>query len=373
MTEAAAPASHSVTASLRVGLIGLNRQGWHLMERCLNGGPFQVVKTADLQCRPKRERTLFNALHLPADEVAAASGAIVLADASVSVEEIIVSPDIDVAWIAHPIALRPADLPPDLIEQLLKQKKHVVVETPLSLSATESERLFAVAREQGRRLLVYSPQHTTANICQAIAVANNDEFGAVLAAKWISWGYALPPAGVPCREPHVTRLESQSSPGDCQDQPRDELFVVLIRQMARALDQLVQLIPQAPQRIFAFGRVSQSETSHALAAWIEFKNGANAEIDIRLNSPTPLHTGWVLHSGRGGFVAGRRYSLTPEGEVFDSPAPSSVPQLDDLASLAHSLRSENGDDRESARSLAVVELLEAICQSANTRSVVNRG
>lgn len=308
---------------LRVGVIGLNRHGLHFVERCLADGRFRVVATFD-------------------SDMTRASG---------DINELVGSPDIDVVWIAHPIALHHDGLPSDLVEQLLNHNKHVVIETPLSLSTAEADRWFALARERGRRLLVHSPRHDDDDIRRAVSAVSSGEFGVVRAIKWISWGYGLPPAGVPSQESRESR-------------------VTLIRQMAHALDQLVQLVPYAPRRVIAFRDLSETEParrSQALGTWIEFSNGARAEIDIRLDCPTPLRTGWVIHSERGGYADNRRYTLTSEGEVFDSPAPLLSPASDDLA---RSLRSDNVDDLASKQSRTVVQLLEAICQSAATQNAV---
>jgi hypothetical protein len=154
--------------------------------------------------------------------------------------------------------------------------------------------------------------------------------------------------------------------------------------MAQALDQLVQLIPHPPRRVTAFGEFFKTESAHrsksahrsnadsskSLAARIEFANGAQAEIDIRLDSPAPLWTGWVLHSDRSGFADDRRYTLTSDGEVFDSSAPSSsdVPIPDDLIHLASALRSDTDDELVTRQSRAVVQLLDAMRRSNESQS-----
>ena len=330
MTEVAAQPLSAVVPPWRVGLIGLHRQGWHLIERCLSDGPFQIIKAAgDMVC---------------------------LADVACGIEEIITSPDIDVAWITYPIALHSDRLPPDLIERLLARGKHVVVEAPLSLSVMEADRLLAIARQHRRHLLVHSPRHADEAIRKALAAVNCDELGAVLAAKWISWSYAIPPAAESARHAGAERQV-------------EDLCVVLIRQLTHALDQLVQLIPVAPLRVFAVGDIFQTEAScysPTLTAWIEFINGAQAEVDIRLNSPAPLHTGWVIHSERGGYADDRRFTLAADGEVFDSPVTPIGPAVDDLVSLAEALRDQTSFNQTPTQTLAVVQLLEAFSKSADS-------
>ena len=348
MTDLSSQSSHMTAEPFRVGLIGLNRQGWHLIERCLSGGPFQVTKSID------------------AEDV----------NASRQIDELLTSPEIEVAWITHPIALSAHGLPTDLIERLLNHHKHVVVDTLLCLWTAEADRLFAIAKTNGRHLLVHSPRHHDDEIRQACSAVCREELGAVLAAKWVSWGYAISPAGVSRCETPDGRLASSSEQIGGDVRHVDELRVGLIRQLAHALDQLVQLIPHEPLRIFAVGDMLHSDRpycSPTLAAWIEFKNGAQAEIDIRLNCPAPLHTGWVIHSERGGFAEGRQFSLTDEGEVFDSTVPLIGLEADDLLSLAMALRDQKSVNQTPTQTRAVIQLLEAIRQSAETCSIVNRG
>ncbi len=348
-SQTISPPMHVAAEPLRVGLIGLNRLGWHLIERCLADGPFRVVAAYDVDPNCASSNCASAAARLNVSVVS-------------SITELVASPNIDVAWIAHPIALRPAGLPSDLIEQLLQHNKHVVVETPLSLSTADTDRLFALAREHGRHLLVHSPRHADDDIRRAISVVNRTEFGIVRAVKWISWGYGLLPSSVQSGSSH-------NSPAIGSD-GSEESRVVLVRQMAHALDQLVQLISHPPQRITTFGDLTRSKfadhsldrdrNTSAIAAWIEFTNGAHAEIDIRLDSPAALQTGWVIQSARGGYADGRQYSLTEDGEVFDSlasPLNFSTGILDDLN---RSLRANVIDDFANIQTRATVRLLEAI-------------
>ena len=86
----------------RVGLIGLNRHGWHLLERYLAGGPFRVVAAYD-------------------SDVSRASAAIGLnVPVVTSVDELAGSNDLDVVWIASQ-----GD-----VAQFLQHGKHVIVEAP---------------------------------------------------------------------------------------------------------------------------------------------------------------------------------------------------------------------------------------------------
>ena len=325
----------AVTANpLRVGLVGLARDGWHLIESCSVGGPFRVVAVFDTD--PQRES------HGTSLSVPIVS----------SLDMLTQSPHIDVLWVATPMGFER-----ELAELLVKHDKHVVVETPLCLSTVAADRAFAAARARGRQLLVHCPRRADADARRAQSVVDSGELGIVRAAKWVCWGYGFAP------------MDVQSRVSDGVDSPR----TTLIRLMAHVLDQLVTLLPAAPLRVFATGALSSGnvpDDSRSLAVSIEFANGALAEIDIRRDSPAVLQTGWVLSGQRGGYAAGQRFTLTPEGEVFDSPTSPLEPAEDELTRLARRLRAAEIDDCEVAHARTVVQLLEAAVKSASERRAV---
>ncbi len=314
--------SNATANPLRVGLIGLNRDGWHLMERCLVGGPFCIAAAFDV-VSPRVSQA--SCLSVPFVS---------------SLDALIHSPEIDLLWIAMPFAIQL-----NWAEPLLQQDKPLIVEAPLSQSTADADRAFAALRTRGQRLLMHSPRHADEDVRRALSVVDTGELGTLQAVKWISWGYGLPPTGVP----------------SCDTDASDPPCTAILRQMTHALEQLVQLLPQPPRRVFATG---------GLAASIEFDNGTRAEIDIRLDSPVPLYTGWVLSGEHGGYANGRQFTLTADGEVFDSPTPTPEPAEDELVRLARLLRTPDFDEREAARTRTVVQLLEAALTSRSERRVV---
>ena len=331
-----------VTAPPRVGLVGLGRTGSHLLERFSSGGPLRIV--AGWDDAPERIR------------LAESLGV----NAVGKLESLATSVDLDVLWIARQMAFSNADL----IAKCLKFGKHVIVESPLSLSPADARRAFYEARERDLRLLVHCPRRDEESFRQALSVAKSGALGMIRAAKFVSWGYGLWPSCV------GNRLRQR----DAEDWPA----TTVIRLMSHALDQLLHLVPPHPHRAFATARFSpfkdpsagQPEPAAALALAIEFADGTRAELDLRLDSPVPFHSGWVLMGDRGGFADARRYSLTDEGEVFDSSVAPGEAEFDSFACLAQQLRTRERNAVEEARAVTVVVLLDAARRSLESRQVI---
>ncbi len=332
-----------VTAPPRVGLVGLGRTGSHLLEKFSSGGPLRIVAVWD--DAPERTR------------LAKSLGVNVVAKR----EMLENFDDVDVLWFTRSIEFFNADL----IAKCLKSGKHIVVESPLDLSPADARRAFHEACELGLRLLVHCARREEESFRRAVSVAASGELGTIHAAKFVSWGYGLWPSGVGDQS-HQRDLEDLSG-------------TMVIRLMAHALDQLLLLVPQHPHRAFATARASPfkkepsaapTDAAAALALSIEFVDGARAELDLRLDSPVPFRSGWVLTGDRGGFAEARRYSLTDDGEVYDSPVTSGEAEFDSFAWLAQQLCSPERNAVEEIRAVTVVELLDAARRSLESRQVI---
>ncbi len=334
MTHASAPP--------RVGLVGVDRTGSHLLEKFSSGGPLRIVAVWDES--PERTRL---AESLGVNAVA-------------KLETLATSFDLDVLWITRSMVFSNANL----IARCLKLGKHVIVESPLDLSLADAKRAFNEARARDLRLLVHCPRRDEESFRRAVSVAASGELGTIRAAKFVSWGYGRWP----------NRVGDQSSQRDPEDLPG----TTVIRLMAHALDQLLHLIPQHPHRAFATAQVNPfknpsaapPQPAAALALSIEFANGTWAELDLRLDSPVPFHSGWVLTGNRGGFADAQRYSLTDEREVLDSPVTPGEAELDSFAWLAQQLRAPEHNAVEDARAVTVVVLLDAARRSLESRQVI---
>ena len=325
----------AVTSPLRVGLWpGLGRCGMHLIERFTEGSPFRVVAA----CAPTA-----------AIDLLAPFGVRLVS----TPEELTQASDIDVLWRLN-----------GLVPIGPRHSQHTIVETPLALTLEAADRAFREAAEQGRLLLVHHPRRSDPEFRQALSVASDSNIGRVRAVKFVSWSYGLPPRGATRGN---GRLVLDAS---------DDSQTTKLRFVAHALDQLVPLVGDEPVSVFATGdpRAASARdlwVGYSLALRIAFERGCQAEIDIRLDSPTPFQSGWTLTGERGGFTNGRQYTLTEEGEVFDSPVtPSDDDQgVDQFEWLARQIRGGVADAVEEARVRTVVALLDAAQRSLVSRQV----
>lgn len=335
MTDAAA-------SPLRVALIGLGRPGLHLIERFAAGGPFQIVAASD-------------------DSATADAASPFGVRLATDVRVLLGATDIDVVWISESVGPRIDFALPDVLAT-----KHAILETPIGVTPTVLDRTFQVAHQRGRQLLVHHPRRCDTEFLQAFSVSQDRSLGPIRSAKLVSWTYALPPAG-------ATR-GSGPLPPDRLGDPQ----VTTVRFAAHALDQLVSLIGRRPLRVFATGDSTAGGfpdllASCSLALRILFEHGCQAEIDIRLDSPTHFQSGWTLTTERGGYSKGRRFTLTDEGEIFDSPVSlaTGAKGIDPFERLALQIRSGQKDLLEESRIRTVVALLDGAQRSIETGQAVD--
>ena len=297
---------------LAIGLIGLSPDGLHLIEAMSGGGPFRVVMALDDQ------RNLVSA--------AESLGVPVVAD----LNSLLSAPAVDALWLAQPFGF---DEP--FAELLLQFGKPIVGELPLGLSAEHVQSILAEARLRGIPVLSHCPRRSDEDFRRAQSAVVSGNLGQLLAAKWVSWSYGAPTGPT------------------------------LLRLLAHAVDQLLQLISAEPLRVVSFGDSTLSNQSI-----IEFRGGVRAEIDLRLDSPLPFQTGWLLTGNRGGFADGRCFHVAADGEVFDTPTPTIDVCVDQYVELAQRLRLFDRRAEESNRAVSVTQLLAAILASTQSGQVM---
>lgn len=324
----------AAASPLRVGLIGGGRVGLHLIEQFSAGGPFQVV-AADQD---------FGV----ADAIAS------LGVRPMSLRQMAESEDVDVLWLTS-LERETAEAVCSMI-----RGRSVIAEAPLSLSQHDFERFLAALAEREGRLLTHHPRRSDADFRQALTVARDPVLGAIRAAKFVSWGYGRVPRGA-ARRGQRSGHDELASPGATK-----------LRLAVHALDQLVLLIPSRPLRVSAAvgsdARSPDLVQSDSLSVRIVFESGCQAEIEIRLDSPTLFQSGWVLTAERGGFANGRQFTLTDDGEVFDAPVQpaGSDGVTDPVVWLAQQIRSGVRDAAEEARAFAVAAILDGAQRSLIT-------
>lgn len=323
---------------LRVGMIGLGRPGLYLMERFATGGPFRVVAAF-------------------ADPVVSGLVSPFGARLVNHPRELLTAADVDVVWFAEHDAFRNAFTPTDVLCE-----KNAIVETPLALCSAIADQAFKESAQRNRLLLVRHPRRSDPDFRQALAVAQNRTHGAIRSAKFVSWSYGLPPRG-------ATRGHGPLPPDASNDSQ-----ITKLRLTAHALDQLVTLVSDRPIRVFATSDQSAPGllAGYSLTLHLTFETGCQAEIDIRLDSPTQFQSGWLLTTERGGYSKGRQFTLTDDGEIFDSPvtaAPDGDADADQFEWLAQQIRSGVRSHVEEARVRTAVAVLDAAQRSLESRQV----
>ncbi len=358
---------------LRVGLVGCGRVGLHLIERSAVGGPFQVVAASEMPfekpgARLSRAEVCADLLgpgepsYGDAPTVGKVSEAVdvrrLIASFGVrllSLSELAQSADIDVLWVTSfwefPFECSPSEV---------FCGQHLIAETPFTLGNQAAKQAFADAAQRGRLLLIHHPRRADPEFRQAWAVARDEKIGAIRAVKFVLWSYTRPPRGA-SRGIAPSDWDENTEPGATK-----------VRFVAHTLDQLMLLIPSRPISVTATSESGVSDrdlfAGDSLMLHIVFESGCQAEIDIRLASPTPFQSGWMLTGERGGYAKGRQYTLTDEGEVFDSPVTTTetLAEADQFEWLARQIRSGVPDAEEEARARSVVALLDAAQRSLAT-------
>ena len=324
---------------LRVGLVGCGRVGLHLIERSAVGGPFQVVAA----CEESDVRRLVAPFDVRL----------------MSLSELAQSADIDVLWVTSfwkfPLECSPSEV---------FRGQHLIAETPFTLGNQAAKQAFADAAQRGRLLLIHHPRRSDPEFRQALAVARDEKIGVIRAVKFVLWSYGRPPRGA-TRGIEPCDWDENAEPGATK-----------VRFIAHALDQLVLLIPSRPIRVTATSESGVSGRDlfpgNSLMLHIVFESGCQAEIDIRLDSPAPFQSGWMLTGERGGYAKGRQYTLTDEGEVFDSPVTTTdaLEEVDQFEWLARQIRFGVPDAAEEVRARSVVALLDGAQRSLVTSQSV---
>ncbi len=212
--------------------------------------------------------------------------------------------------------------PPDTHAQLaieaLEAGKHVIVEKPLCLTLLEADTVLEAARCSGRMLSVVQNRRWDDDFQVALTTLQSGALGRLQAVKLIIWGYGFAEEAR-WQDQSVWRTQQRRGGG------------VLFEFGAHYFDQLLQLVPERVDSVFAQTTVVSSHTADscervaaedAFLAIVKFTTGVTAQIEFNVRSLVSLHTGWTLTGSQGGYQNFRRYSMTEEGEIFHTLAES---------------------------------------------------
>lgn len=320
---------------VRVGIVGAGLAGQYHYERLGLRGDYRVVALFD-----SHEATRHICGSLP---VWRSSWA-----------EFLDTPDLDVVLIATPPATHLT-----LALDALHAGKHLLLETPACLNLSELDRLAAAAETCQARVCVAVLRRWSEDFRLALQCIATGELGALQTLRRVSWQFSPGPDSVV--DPADWRLRTSSGGG------------VLWEVGLHEIDQLLQLLPGLPCRLFARSAGSTDDSpDQAMLVHLEFPGGATAVLDLHRRALVPRETGWLITGSTASFGNNILYSLLPDGEIVDVPLVGSPVSPDDFYTEARLYLCNAGSNPGSlADSRRVLRVIEAIRQSAATGEAVS--
>lgn len=333
----------TVQSPIRVAIAGLGRAGTFHLERLSLREDFQVIAVCD------------NAPMMPAYNATLVSGGVT------DWRSILCDPGVDVVLIATPPRTHV-----ELALDALAAGKHVLVEQPIALKVADIDRLISASTQAQGSLKIVQTRQWDDDFRTALEVARGGRLGSLKAVKLIVWDTGVPASASSETATHWSG-DSRTGGG------------VLIEFGTHYLPQLLQLVDETPQSVFAqFNQVGRNDRTaeSQFSMLVTFPSGATAQIEVDMESPIRWHTGWTLTGTLGGFQNFRRYQRTEDGEIFDSPVDISPFELDGAyAELATSIRMSGridpGVDPQLQRARTAVQLIEAARESAQSQRTIS--
>lgn len=320
---------------VNIGLVGLGRAGLFHRERLSLRDDLRV--TACFDSDPVR-------LHA----VAADSGC-----RASEWNELLSDSRIDLVWIATPPATHF-----ELASAALQAGKHVVVETPVTLTVAHASQLPELARKSGRSLIVAHTRRYDDDFRQALSVVQSGSLGDLQSLRLSCWQFN--PSSL--REPRREQISWRDSPATGGG--------VLWELGTHILDQLLLLTSDRPTSVYACSTANQ-DLAEGIVFVVTFSRGAVATLDFSRVALIPRDTGWELNGSLGSYAAGVHYSATREGEVEDVPAAGVAADPDSFyEAVARHLCSSGPNPVSAEQAADVVRLIDSIRQSAETGAVV---
>jgi predicted dehydrogenase len=313
-----------------VGLIGLDRAGQFHAERLSLRSDVEVVAAWEpsLNGAPTRVPGLSGA-DRPCDS---------------RLEDLLARTDFDRVLIAGPIARRA-----EWAMLAVEACKHVVILPPPGCTARQMGDLVGAASRACRRLSVLPTRRDGADFRTALQVVRSDQLGRINSARVVSWGKAVP---------YVSLSDA-------------DLFAIFAYQY---VDQVLQLVPARPRRVFSrlLGPAKSESAATAFTVAIDFEPGVDALIDVNLESGAVLQTGWMLAGARGGFSGGRIYLQEASGEISDAPASENhPPEIDIYREFLAGADGELGPTTSAREAEVVMRILDAARESSRTGQTVS--
>lgn len=275
-----------------VGIVGLGRAGLYHFERIGLREEAQVVAVFDSDPAARDFASSRNVDH-PANW-----------------EQFLERPEVEVVIVATPPATHA-----DLTIAALRAGRHVIVETPLALTATDADAMIAAARASGRSLIVahlrrWDDDFRTARQALLGPSTGGGSLGSPVSLRQITAQYN-PAAGVLQRKnaPASWRLARTSGGGALWE------FGI------HAFDQLLQLTRAAPESVLAQFTPARHapECDDGFVALVRFPGNVTAHVEYNRAALAPLQTGWMIACEGGAYANFTEFTVTAEDEIVDVP------------------------------------------------------
>ena len=281
MSSASSVQTPALCTPLRIAVVGLGRRGMYHLERLSLRDDFVTVASHDAD---------------PAQaEVALGFSKLFHTDW----HELLANQDVELVLIATPAATHAS-----LAIEAFAAGKHVVVEKPLDLSTRKADAMLEASRRAGRMFSVVQNRRWDDDFRTALEAIRTNALGRLRVAKLIVWGYG------------VAQHRQRHGRHDGIAQPARG---ALLEFAADYFDQLLQLVGEQPHSLFAQTPDSVGLCGQSLSVFVNFRSGVTAQIDVHLDSFAPLRLGWILTGTSGGYKNFRCYTMTHDGEIFDTP------------------------------------------------------
>ena len=269
--------SPTLTTPIRVGVLGLGREGLFHLESLALHREFEVIVAAGHESKD-------------VDGIAGCR--------HVSQEELL-NEAIDLAVIANE-----PDERVSFAREFLSRRASVLIEAGLETGSQEAlEECLHLAQERNLFCAIWQQALGEPDFLAAKSAVDSGSVGAVRSARFLQ--HCLAPGG------------SLFDPGASDPPARPSVF----HEARQRLVQLLELVPSAVTAIQKTVRADelQSGSATAVTMQIEFDSGASALIDIDLAATATLSTGWHLQTTVGGFARGEQFHRESDGEVFSVP------------------------------------------------------
>lgn len=188
-----------------------------------------------------------------------------------SQQELLADPLVDVVYIASPHIFHA-----DTAIECLKAGKAVLCEKPMSINASEAERIFTIAKEQNTFFMEAVWTRFMPVYQQVLDWVNDGLIGDVKMVQ-ASFGISRP------FDPSHRLYDLNLAGGALLDVG---IYPITFAQM---------IMQDVPQKISAFAHIGQSKVDESNAVTLQYKNGALASLNSAINTKTS-HEAWIYGS-----------------------------------------------------------------------------